>query len=103
MRGDLYEVDDTLLAHLDTMERIPVHYQRLTRTICLDTEVGGDSNHTEVEAFVYQLCDYKQFVLNLPFYHDYDSLGTHGLEYVPFNVRDKSRSCDEILEKGSSK
>lgn len=95
VRGEVYDVDDKLLARLDQLEDIQSgHYQRLKKTICLDE--CATSNETEVEAFVYQLCNYKKFILDLPFHEDYDTYGPHGLPYIPRERRDKTRSYHEI-------
>lgn len=96
VRGELYEVDDKMLAYLDKMEDIPVHYQRLIQTIYLDADNRSESHDTE--AFIYQLCDYKDFILELPFFKDYDSYGPHGLQYVSRKYRDKTKSWFEVLK-----
>lgn len=96
VRGELYEVDDKMLEYLDKMEEIPIHYQRLIQTIYLEADNRPESHGTE--AFIYQLCNYKDFILELPFIKDYDSYGPHGLQYVSRKYRDKPMSRFEVLK-----
>ena len=75
MKGEVYEVDEAMLANLDILEGYPKHYIRRKEPIQV-------TDGRVLECWVYLLADFKAGMLDLPFLTDYASLGTHGKPYV---------------------
>lgn len=85
IQGELYSVDERMLAFLDDFEKVPTWYQRVPVELQVDKS-GGDSATTE--AFVYTRKEFEQELLQLQCFESYDAYGDHGLEYVTKEARD---------------
>lgn len=88
VQGEIYTVDDKMLAFLDDFEMVPTMYQRTP----VELEVTESAEETLkpgniTEAFVYSTTTYKPEWLSLPNYESYDSYGDHGLQYVTREAR----------------
>lgn len=84
VKGEIYEVDDTMLRKLDILEDHPNYYIRELDDILVQKE-----DKTEVhECWVYFLKAFKSELLNLPLLEDYSSKGDHGLPYMERSKRD---------------
>jgi hypothetical protein len=67
--GEMYDVDDKLLAHLDTLEGHPDVYTRTpTKCIMLETQAIVDCE-------VYMIFNFKPELLSLPFFSSYSDTG----------------------------
>ncbi|KAG5899877.1 hypothetical protein JTB14_012340 [Gonioctena quinquepunctata] len=77
VRGELYEVGDTVLADLDILEDHPNFYIRELH----DVAPLNDQNST-VKAWIYMVKNFKKDLLNEPFFESYKSAGSHGKKYV---------------------
>ena len=79
VRGDVYDVDDSMCKHLDKLEGHPHYYLRQDIDIILD---GRDDI---VQCQTYVMTDYKPDLLNLECYDAFDSvdLSSQGIHYVP--------------------
>jgi len=86
--GEVYEIDETMLASLDILEEYPKLYTRRQEPILLT----GDSNDSGLvkQAWTYFLSDFKPELLNLPHLDSYLSNGSHNKPYVARYVRDAS-------------
>ncbi|KAJ8003352.1 hypothetical protein DPEC_G00147450 [Dallia pectoralis] len=88
VQGEVYRVDDTMLAFLDAFECCPSMYQRTLVQLELTGEEGGGGggqNPTAgrmMDAFVYSTTSYQPDWLQQTFYNSYDANGSHGLKYV---------------------
>lgn len=76
MKGEVYEVDQTVLDNLDVLEDHPNFYVRETHT------VKNLDNATEITAWIYFIKKFKPDLLNRPMYESYSNNGEHGLKYV---------------------
>ena len=91
--GEIYSVDDRMLEFLDAFEGCPTLYQRTTVKLEVLEWVGrkdgeeSPSVGSEVEAFIYSTKTYQPDWLTLPKYDNYDSYGSHGLDYVTRDYR----------------
>lgn len=88
VQGEIYKVDDQMLAFLDDFEMVPTMYQRTP----VQLEVTESTEETLkpgdiTEAFVYSTTTYKPEWLSRPNYESYDSYGDHGLQYVTREAR----------------
>ncbi|XP_053272841.1 gamma-glutamylaminecyclotransferase isoform X1 [Pleuronectes platessa] len=93
VHGEIYEVDDKMLRFLDDFETVPSMYQRTLVQVEVtewarraEGEEGAPGSMTEVG--MYSTTSYQPDWLSLPTYDSYDSLGSHGLEYVSREDRD---------------
>ncbi|XP_046357423.2 gamma-glutamylaminecyclotransferase-like isoform X1 [Haliotis rufescens] len=82
IQGEIYEVDEQMLAKLDELEDHPNFYERELTTIDVTQNGKGDQLSTEKECWCYFLKKYKPRMLDLPYLESYDSKGDHGLKYV---------------------
>ncbi|XP_033725864.1 putative gamma-glutamylcyclotransferase CG2811 [Pecten maximus] len=88
IKGEVYEVDERMLEALDALERHPVFYRR--EMIPVTSEDGST-----VDCGCYILFDFREELLELPFYESYDSKGSHNLEYIQHNKRETTSDKDE--------
>ncbi|XP_059062615.1 putative gamma-glutamylcyclotransferase CG2811 [Achroia grisella] len=88
VKGEIYEVDNTMLSKLDILEDHPNYYIREIDDIEVKT-----SDSTEggiMKCWVYFLKSFKQELLSRPQMDDYSSSGSHGLPYMERSKRDPS-------------
>ncbi|GJQ76424.1 hypothetical protein Trydic_g2139 [Trypoxylus dichotomus] len=76
VKGEVYEVDKTVLANLDILEDHPNFYVRELYTV-KNLDGGGD-----LTAWIYFIKNFKSELLKRPMYENYSSDGEHGLKYV---------------------
>ncbi|XP_068234655.1 putative gamma-glutamylcyclotransferase CG2811 isoform X2 [Palaemon carinicauda] len=76
IEGEIYDVDDNMLAKLDVLEDHPKYYERKVKKAVLQ-----DSGE-EVDIWIYLLHHYKPHMIELPFLKSYQHNGDHGLKYV---------------------
>ncbi|XP_076159711.1 gamma-glutamylaminecyclotransferase-like isoform X1 [Alosa pseudoharengus] len=92
VQGEVYSVDDQMLAFLDRFESIPEMYQRTLVKLKVEewAKEGGATRSTgsAMEAFVYSTTTYKPEWVTLQSYENYDAYGDHGLEYVTREARE---------------
>lgn len=74
IQGEIYQVNQTLLAILDDFEGHPNYYHRRQEPIL-------DGQSEIIKCWTYFLPKYKEKMLDLPFLSDYKSLGDHGRPY----------------------
>lgn len=98
VRGEIYKVDDKMLAFLDDFESCPHMYQRSLVKLEVEEWMGtGDEEEKEAagsitEAFVYSTTTYQPDWPSLHSYESYDSYGDHGLEYEIRESRERRDS-----------
>lgn len=92
VQGEVYSVDDQMLAFLDRFESTPDMYQRTLVKLKVEEWVeeagGAQTPGSTMEAFVYSTTTYKPEWVQLPSFENYDAYGDHGLEYVTREARD---------------
>lgn len=89
VRGEIYKVDDKMLAFLDDFESCPHMYQRSLVKLEVEEWMGkGDDDEEErlaagsiTEVFVYSTTTYQPDWPSLHSYENYDAYGDHGLKY----------------------
>ncbi|CAH0697948.1 unnamed protein product [Spodoptera exigua] len=86
VQGEIYDVDEKMLGKLDILEDHPNYYVREIDDIVVKNTL---SKHSQTEkCWVYFLKNFKPELLQRPFYDNYDSLGSHGLQYMDRSKRD---------------
>ncbi|XP_068446836.1 gamma-glutamylaminecyclotransferase-like isoform X2 [Clinocottus analis] len=94
VQGEIYEVDDKMLAFLDDFEGVPAMYQRTRVTLEVKEWVGkaeaGErpAAGSVTEAFLYSTTTYRPDWPSLTRYENYDAHGAHGLRYASREERD---------------
>lgn len=88
IHGELYEIDEKMLANLDILEEYPKLYTRREEPILM-TSPGSENGQVVKMAWTYFLSDFRQELLNLPYIDCYRN-GINNLEYVTRYVRDKN-------------
>lgn len=85
VQGEVYEVDDTVLAKLDVLEDHPNFYVR---------ELFGVQAMNETcektKAWIYVIKNFREDLLNQTLYECYSSFGSHGKKYVERYLRDRT-------------
>lgn len=82
--GELYEVDDNVLANLDTLEDHPTFYVREEK------QVENVANNTTITAWIYFIKEFKSELLQRQMYESYSNSAPHGLKYVERYLRNES-------------
>uniref|UniRef100_A0A131XL02 Gamma-glutamylcyclotransferase family protein n=1 Tax=Hyalomma excavatum TaxID=257692 RepID=A0A131XL02_9ACAR len=85
--GELYSVDDKMLAVLDEFEAHPKYYLRTEEDVELTRKSNDEETTKKLKAWIYFLKDYREELLKKPCIANYSSKGDHGLEYVPRYLR----------------
>jgi len=87
--GEVYEVDESMLKHLDVLEEHPTFYTREPEKIvlCIDD--------VELESWIYLLKKFKPELLEREHFADYSSSGAHGLIYSERYQRDPYYNCKQ--------
>ena len=80
--GEVYEVNDALLADLDELEGYPGYYDRKLVSIKMEKKTEGVDSPDVMDCWLYMLNNYKPFMRDLEKYENYDSYGSHGKPYV---------------------
>jgi len=80
--GELYEVDDKMLAKLDELEDHPNYYQRRIETVI------KNDDKKEIDCWIYILKQYKEEMLKLPMLSNYRSEDDHGRPYIARSERE---------------
>ncbi|XP_077563643.1 gamma-glutamylaminecyclotransferase-like isoform X1 [Haemaphysalis longicornis] len=100
--GEVYRIDDKMLAKLDDFESHPKYYVRTEEDVELDQPNG--SNKKQLKAWAYFLRNYREEMLQKPYLENYSSKGDHGLEYVPRYLRQaqdpKNLHIQQVLTNG---
>ncbi|XP_077524418.1 gamma-glutamylaminecyclotransferase-like isoform X2 [Amblyomma americanum] len=81
--GELYSVDDKMLATLDDFECHPKYYVRTEEDVEMSADQPDEKCKKRLKAWIYFLKNYREELLQRPHIADYSSKGNHGLEYVP--------------------
>ncbi|XP_069692456.1 putative gamma-glutamylcyclotransferase CG2811 isoform X1 [Periplaneta americana] len=82
--GELYQVDETMLQHLDILEDHPSFYVREIGKVKLTAD------DTVEDCWIYLIKKFKPEMLAQEHFEDYSSTGAHGLAYRERYLRDKS-------------
>lgn len=77
MSGELYDVDDEMLANLDDLENHPHLYRRTIVQCVIEQTATASTNDSEttssiVDSEVYMIHDYNPTLMSLPFLSSYD-------------------------------
>lgn len=90
IQGEVYSVDERMLAFLDDFEMVPTWYQRVPVELQVEQSEGDGAAAatTTAQAFVYMRKEFEQELLQLQRFESYDAYGDHGLEYVTREARD---------------
>lgn len=92
VKGELYEVDDKVLANLDILEDHPDFYVREEK------EVKSLEQDLIVKTWVYFIKNFQNKLLESPTFESYSNNGPHGLKYVTRYLRtDRYNHKLEIL------
>ncbi|PSN53029.1 putative gamma-glutamylcyclotransferase [Blattella germanica] len=81
--GEVYEVDDGMLMHLDVLEDHPSFYKRQLRSVNL---IGSE----EITCWIYLLQNFKPDLLSYDLLSDYRSAGSHERPYTERYLREPS-------------
>nr|XP_054761994.1 putative gamma-glutamylcyclotransferase CG2811 [Lytechinus pictus] len=81
VQGEVYEIDNDILADIDEKEGYPDHYDRRKVKIIMDKMADG-SEPTTLECWFYLLPRFRQSLLALEKHESYDSYGAHGKQYI---------------------
>lgn len=96
IEGELYEIDDEMLASLDEFEGHPTVYQRCyVKALTKHNSENGAMNRTipeSVECWTYFLKKFPPGLLNIPAHANYQAFGDHGRHYNPQQVVNFSHS-----------
>lgn len=84
MKGEIYEVDDIVLANLDILEGHPHFYTREKQNfLTLNVENGN-----AIEAYVYFVKNFKPHLLNEEMLETFSTNNPLGRRFVPREERD---------------
>ncbi|XP_050296741.1 putative gamma-glutamylcyclotransferase CG2811 isoform X2 [Anthonomus grandis grandis] len=80
VQGEVYEVDNQVLADLDILEDHPRFYIRE------EYEVLNLGNNVTDKVWIYMMKTFKPELLNQTFFKSYSNNGDHGLKYVESEI-----------------
>lgn len=81
VKGEVYEVDNAVLANLDILEDHPNYYVREQR------KVRSLDNNSSITAWIYFIKSFKPDLLKRQMFESYSNTDSHGLKYVPRYLR----------------
>ncbi|XP_005112636.1 gamma-glutamylaminecyclotransferase isoform X4 [Aplysia californica] len=93
--GEVYEVDDSMLAFLDAFESHPDFYRREVATVLMTQDKNGeklDPPQTK-ECWIYFLPKYKPEMLELQFLENYTS---ESKDHVPYDESEDVHCLDDL-------
>nr|XP_023030271.1 putative gamma-glutamylcyclotransferase CG2811 isoform X1 [Leptinotarsa decemlineata]XP_023030272.1 putative gamma-glutamylcyclotransferase CG2811 isoform X1 [Leptinotarsa decemlineata] len=77
VKGEVYEVDDKVMADLDDLEGYPGFYARDIYDV-----IPLDGPESTMKVWIYLIKNYKEKLLKEHFYESYSDSGSHGKRYV---------------------
>ncbi|XP_068621972.1 putative gamma-glutamylcyclotransferase CG2811 [Battus philenor] len=93
VQGEVYEVDDNMLAKLDILEDHPNYYIREIDNVEI---MKSDTNETQkIKCWIYFLKNFKEELLSRQMLENYSSSGSHGMPYLESN---NESTIDDINE-----
>ena len=93
IHGEIYEVDQKMLAKLDELEDHPNYYQRRPEMV---KKLEGSE---DIKCWIYLLKKYKVEMLKLPMLSNYNSEDDHGRPYVTRCEREHlSNYYDDVMK-----
>ncbi|XP_053621595.1 putative gamma-glutamylcyclotransferase CG2811 isoform X2 [Plodia interpunctella] len=95
VKGEVYEVDDTMLSKLDILEDHPNYYIREIDYI----EIIKAGKKEVEKCWVYFLKNFKPELLHRPTMECYSSSGSHGLPYMESNNESTVDDLDDVIKK----
>lgn len=81
MKGEVYEVDDNVLADLDILEDHPNYYIREQH------QVQSLDDNSSITAWIYFIKNFKPELLKKQTFESYSNNDNHGLKYVSRYLR----------------
>ncbi|XP_060536574.1 flap endonuclease 1 isoform X2 [Cylas formicarius] len=78
VKGEVYEVDDSVLKKLDILEDHPNYYVRGLYDV---QNLDAEREFTE-KAWIYVIKNFKEDLLSQTYFENYSNSGDHGLKYV---------------------
>ncbi|XP_069364110.1 putative gamma-glutamylcyclotransferase CG2811 isoform X2 [Maniola hyperantus] len=96
VKGEVYEVDDTMLGKLDILEDHPNYYVRELDDIILNK---NSFDQETIKCWVYFLKNFRPELLSKPQLENYSSAGSHGLPYLESNNESTIDDLDDMLRK----
>ncbi|XP_050358695.1 putative gamma-glutamylcyclotransferase CG2811 isoform X2 [Nymphalis io] len=86
VKGEIYEVDDTMLSKLDILEDHPNYYVREIDDVIVNKDPSSEEE--TVKCWIYFLKNFRRELLTKPQLENYSSQGSHGLPYMERSKRD---------------
>jgi len=108
IEGEVYEIDEKMLANLDILEEYPKLYIRRFEKIVVN-EPKADSSSLDdssintgniIEAWIYLLKDFQPKMLELPNLECYSSSGPHNLPYSARYIEEEAKAALKVLFSG---
>nr|XP_026488746.1 putative gamma-glutamylcyclotransferase CG2811 isoform X1 [Vanessa tameamea] len=98
VKGEVYEVDDTMLGKLDILEDHPNYYVREIDDVIIQKH--GSSEEETLKCWIYFLKNFRRELLTKPQLENYSSQGSHGLPYMESNNESTIDDLDDMLQSG---
>ncbi|XP_071942372.1 putative gamma-glutamylcyclotransferase CG2811 [Antedon mediterranea] len=95
--GEVFEIDNTMLAALDRLEGHPIYYQRTDIKVTLVQDADGNplQNQTPITCMFYVLRNFKDHMMELPFIEEYKN--GIPLKYNPHSDRDEDDHRVDVM------
>lgn len=90
--GEVYEVDDKVLADLDILEEHPVFYTRDLNTV---TPLNSETKETRV--WIYFIKKFRPELLHQQFYERYSNFDSHGKKYIARYLRGEDSDFKTLI------
>ncbi|CAK1548887.1 unnamed protein product [Leptosia nina] len=97
IKGEIYSVDDKMLANLDILEDYPKWYIREIEEIIVKTP--NSTKEETMKCWLYFLKNFKPDLLEMKLYESYSSNGPHGLKYLESDNEATLEDLKELLKK----